>query len=160
VTEILRSLDPELPFVEVHTLRQEVETSLWQERLLAALSSLFAAIALVLASIGLYGALDYAVRTRTREIGIRAALGAEPARIARLLWRETMVLVSAGATLGLAAHAALGGRIHALLYGVEPSDPAALGTALVFATAAAVLASLPPVWRAIRTDPAAALRLE
>jgi len=160
VRNILRSLDPELPFVEVHTLRHEVEASLWQERLLAALSSIFGAIAVLLASIGLYGALDYAVKARTREIGVRAALGAEPARIVRLLGGETLLLVGAGIALGLAAHAAAAAWLRQVLYDVQPSNPFAIGSALLLVVVAAGLAMLPPVLRAVRIDPASALRQE
>jgi ABC-type antimicrobial peptide transport system permease subunit len=160
VRNILRSLDPELPFVEVHTLRQEVETSLWQERLLAALSSIVGAIAVLLASIGLYGALDYAVKARTREIGVRAALGAEPARIIRLLGGEILLLVAAGIAVGLAAHAAAATWLRQVLYDVQPSNPFAIGSALLLVVIAAGLATLPPVLRAIRIDPASALRQE
>jgi predicted permease len=160
VRDILRSLDPELPFVEVHTLRQEVEASLWQERLLAGLSSIFGAIAVLLVCIGLYATLDYAVKARTREIGVRCALGAAPARIVRLLGGETLVLVIVGITLGFAAQAVLGGWIREVLYSVEPWNLVALCSAMVLIGLAAVLASLPPILRAVRIDPASALRQE
>jgi hypothetical protein len=160
VREILRSLDPELPFVEIHTLRQEVEATLWQERLLAWLSSIFGMIAILLASIGLYGALDYTVKARTKEIGVRTALGADPARIVRLLGGETLLLVAAGIALGLAAHTAAAAGLRQVLYGVEPSNPYAIGSALLIVVAAAVLAVLPPLLRAIRIAPASALRQE
>jgi len=160
VRDILRSLDPELPFVEIHTLRQEVESTLWQERLLAWLSSIFGMIAILLASIGLYGALDYTVKARTKEIGVRTALGAEPARIVRLLGGETLLLVAAGIALGLAAHAAAAAGLRQVLYGVEPSNSYAIGSALLLVVAAAVLAALPPLLRAIRIAPASALRQE
>ena len=160
VRDILRSLDPELPFVEVKTLLEEVETSLWQERLLAALSSIFGAIAAMLAAIGLYGAFDYAVKAREREIGVRVALGAAPARIVRLLGSEIVVLVSGGVALGLAAHAAGASWLRQVLYEVRPSNPAAIGSALFLTTIAVALASLPPILRAVRIDPASALRQE
>ncbi len=105
VRETLHSLDPELPLIEIHTLQEEVEASLWQERLLAWLSTMFGAIAALLASIGLYGALDYAVKSRTREIGLRMALGAEPARILGLFSTETLVLIAGGVGFGLCAYA-------------------------------------------------------
>jgi ABC-type antimicrobial peptide transport system permease subunit len=99
----------------VRTLHEEVETSLWQERLLAALSSIFGAIAVLLASIGLYGALDYAVRSRTREIGVRVALGAQPSRIVRLLSRETLLLIASGIAAGLCVYAMSAGWIRPVL---------------------------------------------
>jgi len=160
VREALRSLDPELPFVEVATLREEVETSLWQERLLAGLSTIFGCFAAVLAGIGLYGALDFAVKARTREIGVRVALGADSLRVVRLLCGQTLLLVTAGVGLGIAAYALSARWIRQVLYGVSPADPTALGSALLFIAAVAFLATAPPIWRAIHIDPASALRHE
>jgi hypothetical protein len=100
VREALRRLAPGLPFVEVRTLREEVETSLWQERLLAWLSALFGGFAALLAGIGLYGALDFAVKARRREVGVRVALGATPSRVVRLLSRDLRPLDSASSLRG------------------------------------------------------------
>lgn len=158
VREILRRLAPDLPFVEVRTLRQEVETSLWQERLLAWLSALFAGFAAVLAGIGLYGALDFAVKARRREVGVRVALGATPLRVIRLLSRETLLLVTGGALSGIAMYAATARWIRQALYDVVPSDPQALGSALLFIAVVAWLAIAFPLWRVARIDPASALR--
>jgi len=160
VRNALHALDPQLPFIEVRTLREEVETSLWQERLLAALSSIFGVIAALLASIGLYGALDYAVKSRTREIGVRIALGAEPARIVRLLSRETLLLIASGVAVGLGAYAGSALWIRQVLYDVRPWDPAALGAAVLGIVATTILAVTPPLWRGIHIDPASALRVE
>jgi predicted permease len=160
VRAALHALDPQLPFIEVKTLRDEVETSLWQERLLAALSSIFGAIAALLASIGLYGALDYAVKSRTREIGVRVALGAEPARIVRLLSRETLLLIAAGVVMGLCGYAAAALWIRQVLYDVQPWDAAALGAAVLGIVGTAILAVTAPIWRGVHIDPAAALRAE
>ena len=160
VRGVLRSLDPEMPFIEVRTLREEVETSLWQERLLAALSSIFGAIAAILAAIGLYGALDYAVKSRTREIGIRSALGAEPARLAGLLYRETLLLITTGLALGLVAYAVSAAWIHRVLYDVRSWDLLAIGLAVLFIIASTALAAALPIWRGIHIQPATALRQE
>lgn len=160
VREALHSLDPQLPFIEVRTLREEVETSLWQERLLAALSSIFGAIAALLASIGLYGALDYAVKSRTREIGVRVALGAEPARIVRLLTSQTLLWIAAGIVVGLAAYAEAAMWIQKVLYDVKPWDPIAVGAVILIIAATAILAAAPPIWRGTHIDPASALRVE
>jgi predicted permease len=160
VREALRSLDAELPFIEVRTLREEVETSLWQERLLAGLCTIFSCFAALLAGIGLYGALDFAVKARTREIGVRVALGADPLRVIQLLSSETLLLVTAGAALGLAVYAASARSIRHVLYGVDPSDHLALASALLFIAAVALGATAPPIWRAARMDPASALRHE
>lgn len=160
VRGVLRSLDPEMPFIEVRALREEVEISLWQERLLAGLSSIFGAIAALLAAIGLYGALDYAVKSRTREIGIRSALGAEPAHLASLLCRETLLLVTTGLALGLVAYAVSAAWIHRVLYDVRSWNLLVIGLAVLFIIASTALAAALPIWRGIRIEPATALRQE
>jgi predicted permease len=160
VREVLRSLDAELPFIEVRTLREEVEASLWQERLLAALTTIFGAIAALLASIGLYGALDYAVKSRTREIGVRLALGAQQSRIIGLLSRETLIMVASGVALGLCAFAAAAVWIRRVLYEVRPWEPIAVVSVLFLIALVAVIAALPATYRAMRIDPASALRSE
>lgn len=160
VRQVLRSLDPELPFLEVRTLREEVEASLWQERLLAALSMIFGGIAVLVASLGLYGALDYAVKSRTREIGVRVAIGAEPARIIRLLGREVLLLVSGGAVLGLCAYAGVAVWIRRALYQVSTWDPIGIVSALAAVGVVAAIAVAPALYRAVRIDPASALRAE
>jgi ABC-type antimicrobial peptide transport system permease subunit len=160
VQQVLRALDPELPFIEVRTLREEVEASLWQERLLAALSSAFGGIAALLASIGLYGALDYAVKSRTREIGVRMALGAQPTRIVSMLSRETLVLVAGGAILGLCAYALAAVWIRRVLYDVHSWEPLAIVSVLALIGLVAAIAAAPAVYRAVRIDPASALRAE
>jgi hypothetical protein len=160
VREVLRRLAPGLPFVEVRTLREEVETSLWQERLLAWLSVLFGSFAALLAGIGLYGALDFGVKARRREIGVRIALGASPLRVVRLLSRETLLLVATGGLSGGALYAASAGWIRQALYGVTSSDPVALGSALLLILVVVLVAIASAVWRAARLDPASALRQE
>jgi ABC-type antimicrobial peptide transport system permease subunit len=160
VRKILRSLDPELPFIEVRTLRDEVEASLWQERLLALLSALFGAIATLLAGIGLYGSLDYAVKSRTREIGVRIALGAQPERIIALLSREVLVVIGSGMSLGLIAYAIASTWVHRVLYDVPSWDPVAVISALALIALVALIAAIPSTYRAVRIDPASALRAE
>ena len=160
VRTLLRSLDPELPFIEVHTLREEVEASLWQERLLAGLSMIFGGIAVLVASLGLYSALDYAVKSRTREIGVRVAVGAEPARIIRLLGREVLLLVSCGAVLGLCAYAGAAVWIRSALYQVSTWDPLGIASVLVTIAVVAAVAVAPAIYRAVRIDPASALRAD
>lgn len=160
VRKVLRSLDPELPFIEVHTLREEVEASLWQESLLSSLSMMFGGIAVLVAGLGLYGALDYAVKSRTREIGVRVAVGAEPARIIRLLGREVLLLVSCGIILGLCVYAGAAIWIRRALYQVSVWDPFMIGTVLVAIGVVAAIAVTPAIYRAVHIDPASALRAE
>jgi predicted permease len=160
VREVLHSLDPELPLIEVQTLRDEVEASLWQERLLALLSTIFGAIAALLASIGLYGALDYAVKSRTREIGVRMALGAQPQRIVGVFSREAFLLTASGLAVGLGAYAAAAAWIHRVLYDLRPWEPAAILWVVFLIGLIATVATAPAVYRALRIDPASALRVE
>jgi predicted permease len=160
VRELLHTLDPELPLLEVQTLRDEVEASLWQERLLALLSTIFGAIAALLASIGLYGALDYAVKSRTREIGVRMALGALPQRIVGVFSREAFLLTASGLTLGLGTYAAAAAWIHRVLYEIRPWEPAAILWVVFLIGLIATVATAPAVYRALRIDPASALRVE
>jgi predicted lysophospholipase L1 biosynthesis ABC-type transport system permease subunit len=160
VREVLRSLDPEMPIIEVRTLREEVEASLWQERLLAWLSTIFGGIAALLASIGLYGALDYAVKYRTREIGVRMALGARPARIVGLLSGEVLLLTGSGVVVGLCAYAAAAVWIRRVLYDVGSWEPMVVVSVVVLVGLIAAMAAAPAMWRAVRIDPARALRAE
>lgn len=160
VRDILRLLDPELPFIEVNMLEDEIETSLWQERLLAMLSSAFGTIAAVLAAIGLFGALDYAVRTRTREMGVRAALGARAQDIVRMLWLESLKLLSIGVTLGLCVHLALARWIRQVLYEVHPFDVTAVAHTMAIVVVVCIVATLPPHLRAMQIRPSEALHHE
>jgi predicted permease len=160
VRATLRALDPELPFVEVHTLQDEVEASLWQERLLAWPSSFFGVMAAMLAGIGLYGLLHSAVASSTREIGIRLALGADPPRIAALFSRYTLLLTAAGIALGMCSYFVAASGLRAVLYNVHPWDPAAIAGVIAFTTVVGALAAAPAIWQAVRIDPASALRTE
>ncbi len=160
VRGLLRSLDARLPFYEIHTLQQEVDASLWQERLVAALSSVFGMMAAALAGIGLYGMLAQAVAQRKREIGIRMALGALPGAIVRLVSWQAMAPVVAGVVIGLAAFVMASRWIANLLYGVRPADPATIILAVAFVAAMAVVAVTLPAWQAVKVDPSKALREE
>jgi len=158
--KLLHALDPELPIIEARTLREEVEASLWQERLLASLSAVFGAIAGLLASIGLYGALDYAVKSRTREIGVRMALGAHPARVVGLFSREALLLTASGIGLGLCAYAAAAVWIRRMLFDLRPWEPFAVLSVVFLVALIAAIAAAPAAYRAVRIDPASALRAE
>lgn len=157
---LLRSIDPEMPVTEVRTLREEVDATLWQERLLALLATIFGAIAALLASIGLYAALGYAVKSRTREIGVRMAVGAQPLGIVVLLSRETLRVVVFGFALGLGIYAIAGVWLDRVLYGVTRWNPLAIGLVLGLIVLVAIGATAPATYRATRIDPAAALRVE
>lgn len=160
VRELVRSLDAQLPIVEVSTLREEVDASLWQERLLALLSVIFGSIAALLACIGLYGALDYAVKSRTREIGVRIAVGAQPSRIVALFSKDALFVTVGGVSVGLCLYAMATVWIRRLLYDLHPWEPIAILSAVLLVIAIAALATAPAVFRAVRTDAASALRAE
>jgi ABC-type antimicrobial peptide transport system permease subunit len=131
-----------------------------RERLLAMLAGFFAVVALLLAAIGLYGVLHYSVLQREREIGIRIALGAAAANIARLVTLRIMFMVVVGAVAGLVAGMASVRYVAALLYGVKGNDPLMLVAPTLVLLVAAFLAALPAVMRAVRIDPAEMLRAE
>ena len=144
----------------VITMDERVQASLVRERLLSMLASFFAALALALACIGLYGVMAYAVVGRTREIGIRVALGARQRSVAWMVVRETVVLVAAGATLGTAGALAASRYVSGQLFEVAPGDPASLGAAVVLLVAVTTVAAWLPARRASRIDPVVALRHE
>jgi predicted permease len=160
VRAVLKSLDPAMPLLEVRTLREEAEATLWQERLLALLSSIFGAVAALLASIGLYAALDYAVKSRTREIGVRMAIGAKPSRIVAMFSGETLRVVATGFALGLGAYAIAGIWLDRVLYDVNRWNPFAIALVLVLVLLVGICATAPATYRATRVDPASALRAE
>jgi ABC-type antimicrobial peptide transport system permease subunit len=139
-------------------MEQEIETSLWQERLLAMLSSIFALLSTVIAGLGLFGMLAYAVSRRTREIGIRVAVGASVGRIAGMIARDAALSVLPGLALGLAAYAACSRVIVTLLYGITRWDlTSVLGAACCLA-AMSFSATLFPAIRAAMVQPWQALR--
>jgi ABC-type antimicrobial peptide transport system permease subunit len=160
VRKALAALDSGLPFTEIHTLAEEVDASAAPERLTAALATIFGVFATLLAAVGIYGLLAFAVAQRRREIGIRMALGARAADIGRMLGLQAGAMVAGGVILGLGGALVAGKWVRALLYGVAAADPfalalAALAVALVSATAIAI-----PTARATRVQPASALRQE
>jgi predicted lysophospholipase L1 biosynthesis ABC-type transport system permease subunit len=151
---------PEFRVSTIRTQAELVRAQTLRERLLAMLGVFFAAVALLLAAIGLYGVLDYSVLQRRREIGIRMAIGAPARHIARLVTFEIFTMVLAGALAGLALGIASVRYVEAMLYQVKAGDPAMLAFPAVTILAAALLAALPAVWRAVRIDPVAMLRAD
>ncbi|MGH9934658.1 MAG: ABC transporter permease [Blastocatellia bacterium] len=155
-----QKLDASLPIYNIKTLEEQKDRSLYTARLAATLLSVFGGLALLLASVGLYGVMAYAVSQRRREIGVRLALGARQRDVFRLVIKEGMTLVAAGVALGLAGAIAGTRLLTAFLYGVEPTDAATfIGVALLLAVVA-LLANYLPARRAARTDPMQALRAE
>jgi predicted permease len=146
--------------LEFHTLAQQVDDSLVQERLLATLSVFFGALALLLAAIGLYGALSYLVNQRRTEFGIRMALGARPVSILRLVLWDLAAVLLGGVAAGIAISLAAVGVLQKLLFGLAPRDSVTLAAAVGLLAAVAFLAAYLPARRAMRADPMAALRYE
>ena len=156
----VQAVDTNVPIYNVRTLEAQLDESLSQERLVATLSSWFGAFALLLASIGLYGVLAYGVTSRTNEIGLRMALGAERSGVIWMVLREALVLVAVGAAIGVPLALALARSVSSLLYGLKPTDSLTVLAAVVLLFAVAALASYLPARRAARVDPMIALRYE
>lgn len=160
IREAAQRADSNVPLFAVKTQSEQAEQSFSQERLFAQLSAFFGLLALLLASIGLYGIMSYGVARRTREIGIRMALGAQSRNVLWLVMRETLVLIFIGAAIGLPLALAATKLVSSMLYGLEPTDPMTVAFATVFMTAVAAFAGYLPARRASRVDPMVALRYE
>ncbi len=167
IRQSVRSVDSDLAITDVRTEMEQIENGLSQERLIASLATVFGALALILASIGMYGVMSYAVTRRTNEIGIRVALGARPVRVAWMVLRETLLLAVAGIAIGVPAILALSPILnHALAppyresfaYGMKPKDPMTIVLAVLMLAAVGFLAGYLPARRAARVDPMTALR--
>ena len=158
VRATVRALDPDLPIANVRSMEEVVSGALLPQRLATVLVGAFAALALVLAALGLYGVVAYSVARRTQEIGVRIALGATGPGVLRLVVGQGMRLVAAGVAAGLAGAWGVTRLLASLLYGVSPTDPVAFSLAAVLLGLVALLAAALPAWRASRLDPMTALR--
>jgi predicted permease len=155
----LQSELPELP-IEVRAFSEQVDAALVQERMMATLAGGFGALALLLACVGLYGLLNYSVARRTKEIGIRMALGARRSRVVRMEVRGACRLVAFGMAVGLPAAWVASRWIQSMLFGVTSADPATMAAAAIVLITAALAAAYLPARRASRVDPLTALRHE
>ncbi len=160
VRKALASLDPALPFTEVHTMAEEVDNTIAGERITAALTALFGGVAALLVGVGIYGLLAYVVTQRRREIGVRMALGAEPAQIGKLIARQTFAMTVVGIISGLVAAFAVAPAIRSLLYAVSPQDPRSLVAAAILVALTVAAGTIFPAVRATRVEPMVALRYE
>jgi ABC-type antimicrobial peptide transport system permease subunit len=158
----VREVDPTVPILTLKTFAQHLDGNieLWIVRAGAALFSVFGGLALFLATVGVYGVKAYSVARRTREIGIRMALGAQRGTVQWMILREGAVMLACGVTLGVLLSAATGKLISGMLYNVGALDPLAFTIAPVLLTAAALVATWLPARRATRISPMAALRTE
>ena len=160
VRNAVHGVDPGLPIANINTMEKLVDNSVGQRKLSMILLGLFSGIALLLASIGIYGVMSYSVAQRSRELGIRMALGAERGRVLRLVVGQGMGLAALGVIIGLVAAFALTRFLSSQLYGVGATDPVTFGTVAGLLVGVALLASLLPAMRATRVDPVVALRDE
>jgi predicted permease len=160
IQNVVREIDPKLQALDLRTMNDVVNTSLAQERFLAQLAGFFSLLALLLACIGLYGVMSYDAARRTREMGIRMALGARAPDLIRMVMRESMLLVVIGVIIGLGAALATTRFVSSLLYGLEPNDSATIALAALVMIAVAAVAGYLPARKASRVDPISALRCE
>jgi predicted permease len=160
VRAAVREVKPDVVVTRIQTQTEQIERTLYQERLFAGFSSLFGVLALILACVGLYGLLSYEVTRRTREIGIRIALGASRQEIRELVAKRGLLLTLLGTVVGIAAAVTVTRYLQTLLYGVKPTDLWTLGGIVVLLGGVAMVACYLPARRAMRVDPMVALRYE
>ena len=160
VREVIREMDPNLPVADIRSMDEVVGSALSTPTFMSVLLSIFAALALSLSAIGIYGVLSYVVSRRTREIGIRVAIGAGRGRVLRMVLGSGVSLALAGIAAGLALAFGVTRLLRGLLHGVTPADPATFVVVTVALAGVAALASAVPAWRASRVDPVIALKSE
>ena len=160
IEHIIHSVDSKLPIYDIQELQDQIDQTMSSERVLSFLSTLFSALATILCSLGIYGLIAYAVSRRTREIGIRFAIGAQQADVARLFLRESIFLVLLGVAAGIPLALVSTRALKSLLFGVAATDVSALTWTIAIFLMTGVLASLLPVLKAARIEPLEALRYE
>jgi predicted permease len=160
IPKVLARLDPDLPVQDLRTMPQQVRENVFIDRFISVLSTAFACLATLLAAVGLYGVLAYTVSQRTREIGLRMALGAAPGRVRGMVLRQVGLMTIVGGVVGLAAAVALARLAQSLLFQMQGSDPFVLIGAAVALTLVALAAGFIPAHRASQVDPMRALRYE
>ncbi|HTG14117.1 MAG TPA: FtsX-like permease family protein, partial [Blastocatellia bacterium] len=156
----VREIDPDLPVTRIMPMTEVVARSVWQPRLYTALFGVFAAVALILATVGIYGVMSYSVTERTREIGLRMALGAQRQDVLKLVVGQGIILASIGVGVGLAAAVGLTRLMTSLLFDVTATDPFTFAAVSVLLTGVALGACFVPARRAAKVDPMIALRYE
>jgi predicted permease len=157
---IVKEMDPLLAIIGVRSMDEVMDFSVARPRFTMVLLGVFGAVALILAGIGIYGVMSYAVKRRTREIGIRMALGGKPRDVLLLVVGQGMRLAVVGLIVGIAGGFAATRLMRGLLYGISPTDPFTFAAIVLLLAGVAFVASVVPARRAVRTDPTAALRAE
>jgi predicted permease len=160
VRQIVHQIGPQVPVADMTTQSRRIDQTIQQERTFAELCACFGGLALLMACVGLYGTMAYAVARRTGEIGIRMALGATRRRVVWMVLREVVTLSAFGLVIGLAAAYETTAFLKSFLFGVKPNDPLSIGASVAILIACALLAGYLPAFRASRIDPMAALRNE
>jgi macrolide transport system ATP-binding/permease protein len=160
VRRIVHDASSSVSITEIATQAQRIDSTIWQERTFANLGACFAALALLIACVGLYGSMAYMVARRTGEIGIRMALGAQRPGIIWMVLRKVLALSGSGLLLGYGAARLTTRFIESFLFNVKPNDPLAIAAATGILLATALAAGYLPAWRASRIDPTDALRSE
>lgn len=160
IRDMVRGIDPTLPIFNLQTMEARMSDSLFTDRLLATLSTAFAVLATLLAAVGLYGVMSYAVARRRKEIGVRMALGASAATVQRMVLSEISVMAAIGIVIGLAAAIGLGQLVRTALFGMSPMDPVALAGAVVLLSVVIFFAGWVPARKASRVEPLRALRTD
>ena len=158
VAREVRAIDPDLPVYSIRTMGDLIEAGVAQRQFLMRMLAAFGGLATALALLGIYGVMAYSVAQRTREIGIRMAIGARQVDVSRMIMRRGMALTAAGVLAGIVISLALSQLVRSQLYGVQPSDPLTMTAVLVLMTAIAAAAAYLPARRAARVDPVTALR--
>jgi predicted permease len=160
VRGVVQRVDPMLPVENLKTMPEEIRQNTFEDRMFGTLSAAFALLATLLAAVGLYGVLAYSVAQRTREIGVRMALGAGAKHVRRMVLRQVGVMVVIGGVIGLAGAMALGRVAQSMLYRMSGADPFVMVASVILLSLVGLAAGYVPAWRASRVDPMQALRYE
>jgi len=156
----VHGIDPDLPVYDLRPMTQVMASDIAQQRMAEIVLTVFAAVALLLAAIGLYGLVAHSVTERTHEIGLRMALGAERRDVLGLIVRAGLSMTVIGSIVGIGGAAALAGTLRGLLFGIQPIDPLTLASVVTLLLVTATVACVIPAWRAVRIPPTTALRAE
>jgi ABC-type antimicrobial peptide transport system permease subunit len=160
VRAAVASLDPDIPIYFVSPMSEAVQRNVWHIRVFGGLFMVFGVAALLLAAIGLYAVMAFSVSRRAREVGIRIALGARTAHVLRLVFRQGIIQLAIGMTLGMGLGALVAQGVAGVLFEVQPRDPATFAAVVAVLSAAGLLACYIPARRAARVDPLSAMRAE